>query len=258
MILLALQGTCCKQQKREKTKIREQEKNKIVQIHNEKEKKRKNTGKICHVLDPMIPQDLKLKLNLVAKPKQPKKLWHRRFLVKTFNKLKRILLFNALSHLVSNILFTFLENVTSIECLSSTNLQSMPINSENIQFPTTVIHSPTTLSVSSLNVSEQNENRADCQSNVIKYVDKNANSVADSTIDYNKSLCEDRLVHLIDKLHIENEKVQIERQTSSTHNHISVAAVAPALLLANHISPPTLLNTEKSLNANVKPEVRFL
>ncbi|OAD57061.1 GTPase-activating protein and VPS9 domain-containing protein 1, partial [Eufriesea mexicana] len=150
------------------------------------------------------------------------------------------------------------QNVTPIECVSTTNLQSMPINPENIQFPTTVNLSPTTLSVSSLSVTEQNGNRADCESNMIKYIDKNANSVAGSTTDYNKSLCEDRLVHLIDKLHIENEKVQIERQTSSTHNHISVAAVAPTLLLANHISPPTLSSTEKSHNASVKSESQEL
>lgn len=83
----------------------------------------------------------------------------------------------------------------------------------------------------------------------MEYVDKNANNI--SNTDYGKPLREDRLVHLIDKLHIDNGK-QVERQTTA-HNHIAAAAVAPALLLANHISAPVL--PEKSQNGDVKTEV---
>ncbi|XP_043577726.1 GTPase-activating protein and VPS9 domain-containing protein 1 isoform X1 [Bombus pyrosoma] len=149
------------------------------------------------------------------------------------------------------------KNVTTTECVS-TNLRSISINQENMQFPTTVVLSPTnSLSASSLNVTGQNASRSDYQSSVTEYVDKNANSIDGSSANYDKSICEDRLVHLIDKLHIENGKSQME-QTSSTHNRISVAAVAPALLLANHISPPTLSSTEKSHNTNIKLESQEL
>ena len=125
-----------------------------------------------------------------------------------------------------------------------------------MQFPANVVLLPTTsLSASSLNATGQNASSCNYQTSMTEYVDKNANSIADSSTDYGKSLCEDRLVHLIDKLHIENGKGQMERQISSTHNRISVAAVAPALLLANHISPSILSNTEKSHNTNMKSEV---
>jgi len=83
----------------------------------------------------------------------------------------------------------------------------------------------------------------------MEYVDKNANNI--SNTDYGKPLREDRLVHLIDKLQIDNGK-QVERQATA-HNHIAAAAVAPALLLANHISAPVL--PEKPQNGDAKAEV---
>lgn len=83
----------------------------------------------------------------------------------------------------------------------------------------------------------------------MEYVDKNANNI--SNTDYGKPLRDDRLVHLIDKLQIDNGK-QVERQAPA-HNHIVAAAVAPALLLANHISVPVL--PEKSQNGDAKTEV---
>lgn len=152
---------------------------------------------------------------------------------------------------------TLPQNVIITECISTTNLQSMSINQENIQFSTTIL-SPTSLSSSSLNVTGQNIRRSDYQTTICRqeYVDKNANSIADSATEYDKS-CEDRLVHLIDKLHIENGKDQIERQTSSIHNRITVAAVTPTLLLSNHISSSILSSTEKSHNI-VKPESQEL
>lgn len=133
----------------------------------------------------------------------------------------------------------------------------MSINQENIQFSTTILS--TSLSSSSLNVTGQNISRSDYQTTICQqeYIDKNANSIADNAAEYDKS-CEDRLVHLIDKLHIENGKNQIEQQASSTHNRITVAAVTPTLLLANHISPSILSSTEKSHNVIVKPEVCVL
>ncbi|XP_076183626.1 GTPase activating protein and VPS9 domains 1 isoform X2 [Ptiloglossa arizonensis] len=147
---------------------------------------------------------------------------------------------------------TIPQNTTSTEC-TAMGFQSMPINREDIRSSVTVSPSPTTSpSASSSNVTGQNENRSDYQRSGIEYVDKNANNICNA-MDYGKSLREDRLVCLIDKLHIDDGKGQIEQQTS-IHNHIGVAAVTPALLLANHISPPVLSNTEQSHNIDTKPE----
>lgn len=72
-----------------------------------------------------------------------------------------------------------------------------------------------------------------------------------------KSGGDDRLVHLMDKLHIDNGKNNNERSAATSGNHISAAAVAPALLLANHISAPSIPN-KKLTNGDVKTEVSFL
>ncbi|XP_012231698.1 GTPase-activating protein and VPS9 domain-containing protein 1 isoform X2 [Linepithema humile] len=109
--------------------------------------------------------------------------------------------------------------------------------------------SPTTSPLpSSSNVTGRGGTKSDYRRSTMEYVDKNANNI--NNTDYSKPLREDRLVHLIDKLQIDNDK-QAERQATA-HNHIAAAAVAPALLLANHISAPVL--PEKSQNGNVKAE----
>ncbi|XP_076627267.1 GTPase activating protein and VPS9 domains 1 [Colletes latitarsis] len=144
------------------------------------------------------------------------------------------------------------QNTTSTEC-TATGFQSIPINREDTRSSATGTPSPTTSpSASSSNITGQNENRSDYQRGTIEYVDKNANNIG-SVRDYGKSLREDGLVHLMDKLHIDDGKGQMEQQTS-THNHIGVAAVAPALLLANHISPPVLSSAEQSRNIDAKSE----
>jgi len=114
-----------------------------------------------------------------------------------------------------------------------------------------VIHpSPTTSPLpTSSNVTGRGGTKSDYRRSTMEYVDKNANNI--SNTDYGKPLREDRLVHLIDKLQIDNDK-QVERQATA-HNHIAAAAVAPALLLANHISAPVL--PEKPQNGSVKTEV---
>ncbi|XP_076233243.1 GTPase activating protein and VPS9 domains 1 isoform X2 [Calliopsis andreniformis] len=112
------------------------------------------------------------------------------------------------------------QNTTSAEC-TSTGFQEMPANREDTRYPAAaVILSPASPSISSLNTTGQSE---------------------------------DRLVHLMDKLHIEVGNNQIERQTSA-RNHIGAAAVAPALLLANHISLPGLSAAEKPRNIDMKTE----
>lgn len=136
---------------------------------------------------------------------------------------------------------------------SSINFSSLSGNREDSGIGTSVvIHpSPTTSPLpSSSNVTGRGGTKSDYRRSTMEYVDKNANNI--SNADYGiKPLREDRLVHLIDKLHIDNGK-QVERQTTA-HNHIAAAAVAPALLLANHISAPVL--PEKSQNGDAKTEV---
>ncbi|XP_076292582.1 GTPase activating protein and VPS9 domains 1 isoform X1 [Lasioglossum baleicum] len=114
----------------------------------------------------------------------------------------------------------------------------------------------TSSSVSSTNATGRNDIiRTEYQTGTVEYVDKNANNIGNVTSDYvDKSLREDRLVHLIDKLHIDDGKNLMERQTNTTHNHIGIAAVTPALLLANHISPPSLSSMDKTRNTDVKSE----
>lgn len=103
---------------------------------------------------------------------------------------------------------------------------------------------------SSSNVTGRGGTKSDYRRSTMEYVDKNANNI--NNMDYGKSLREDRLVHLIDKLQIDNGKHQVERP-GTAHNHIVAAAVAPALLLANHISAPVL--PEKPQNGDAKAEV---
>lgn len=134
---------------------------------------------------------------------------------------------------------------------SSINFSSMSGIREDSGIGTSIVHpSPTTSPLpSSSNVTGRGGTKSDYRRSTMEYVDKNANNI--SNMDYGKPLRDDRLVHLIDKLQIDNGK-QVERQAPA-HNHIAAAAVAPALLLANHISAPVL--PEKSQNGDVKTEV---
>lgn len=134
---------------------------------------------------------------------------------------------------------------------SGINFSSMSEIREDSGIGTSIVHpSPTTSPLpSSSNVTGRGGTKSDYRRSTMEYVDKNANNI--SNMDYGKPLRDDRLVHLIDKLQIDNGK-QVERQAPA-HNHIAAAAVAPALLLANHISAPVL--SEKSQNSDVKTEV---
>lgn len=124
---------------------------------------------------------------------------------------------------------------------------SIRISAAVASSPTAPSSSP---SPSSSNVTGRGGTKSDYRRSTMEYVDKNANNI--NNMDYGKSLREDRLVHLIDKLQIDNGK-QVEGNQGTAHNHIAVAAVAPALLLANHISAPVL--PEKLQNGDTKIEV---
>ncbi|XP_018361242.1 PREDICTED: receptor-mediated endocytosis protein 6 homolog isoform X2 [Trachymyrmex cornetzi] len=73
---------------------------------------------------------------------------------------------------------------------------------------TSIVHpSPTTSPLpSSSNVTGRGGTKSDYRRSTMEYVDKNANNI--SNMDYTKPLRDDRLVHLIDKLQIDNEKSQ--------------------------------------------------
>nr|XP_034194503.1 GTPase-activating protein and VPS9 domain-containing protein 1 [Osmia lignaria]XP_034194504.1 GTPase-activating protein and VPS9 domain-containing protein 1 [Osmia lignaria] len=145
------------------------------------------------------------------------------------------------------------QSTTSTDCTSASYQSALSQQEVAIQFPANVSLSPTPLSSSvSFSVITAQSNKSNCHGIATEYVDKNANNIGIAA-DYNKQLREDGLVRLIDKLHIENGKGQMERQ-ASTHNRIGAAAVAPALLLANHISPPILSNSKKLSNINSKQE----
>ncbi|KAK2576023.1 hypothetical protein KPH14_007375 [Odynerus spinipes] len=103
-------------------------------------------------------------------------------------------------------------------------------------------------SPSSSNVTGRGGTKSDYRRSTMEYVDKNANTISNS--EYSKSFREESLVQLIDKLQIDNDQSLVDQPV---HNHIGAAAVTPALLLANHISAPTLSN-EKLHNGDVKGE----
>ncbi|XP_048505942.1 GTPase-activating protein and VPS9 domain-containing protein 1 isoform X2 [Athalia rosae] len=126
-----------------------------------------------------------------------------------------------------------------------------PIREEPLAQPSLAVPpSPTaSLTPSLWNVTGRGGAKSDYRRRTLEYVDNNANTVNDG--DY-KLGGDDRLVHLMDKLHIDNSKNNNEGPASSS-NHISAAAVAPALLLANHISAPSL-PSEKLTNGDVKTE----
>ncbi|XP_046589846.1 GTPase-activating protein and VPS9 domain-containing protein 1 isoform X3 [Neodiprion lecontei] len=126
-----------------------------------------------------------------------------------------------------------------------------PIRGEPIAQPSLPVPpSPTaSLTPSLWNVTGRGGAKSDYRRRTLEYIDNNANNINDGD---DKSGGDDRLVHLMDKLHIDNGKTNSECSASSS-NHISAAAVAPALLLANHISAPALPN-EKLTNGDVKAE----
>ena len=129
-----------------------------------------------------------------------------------------------------------------------------PIRGEPIGRSAIAIPPSPTASLSPSNVTGRGGTRHDYRQSTRDYVDSNANRSGTSSSAGGGAggNSDDRLVHLIDKLHIDNGKSNGECQ--STSNHIGAVAVAPALLLANHISVP-VLPSDKLVNGDVKPEV---
>ncbi|XP_011497747.1 PREDICTED: GTPase-activating protein and VPS9 domain-containing protein 1 isoform X3 [Ceratosolen solmsi marchali] len=110
---------------------------------------------------------------------------------------------------------------------------------------------PTPLSPSSSNAPVRASIKVEPRTNNVAYIDNNANSINGAL--YGKSNAEDRLAHLIDKLQIDGPKVAGETaQESTAGNHIGAAAVAPALLLANHLNAPTMALNRKLPNGDAK------
>ncbi|XP_014203892.1 GTPase-activating protein and VPS9 domain-containing protein 1 isoform X2 [Copidosoma floridanum] len=118
----------------------------------------------------------------------------------------------------------------------------------------TLPSSPTTpLSPSSSNVTGRGGTRSDYRRSTREYVDNNANSLSNAMC-FDKSIGEDRLVQLIDKLQTDCAKCNDGSEVGAAvaGNHIGAAAVAPALLLANHINAPTSSSSPKLPNGDVK------
>ncbi|KAJ8683166.1 hypothetical protein QAD02_018958 [Eretmocerus hayati] len=122
----------------------------------------------------------------------------------------------------------------------------------------TVPSSPTTpLSPSSSNVTGRGGTRSDYRRSTREYVDSNSNSIGNGS-GFVKPMSapagEDRLSHLMDKLQMDGAKSPGDGQESTApgaSNHIGAVAVAPTLLLANHINPPPA-STHKLSNGGVK------
>ncbi|XP_014237256.1 receptor-mediated endocytosis protein 6 homolog isoform X1 [Trichogramma pretiosum] len=139
-----------------------------------------------------------------------------------------------------------------------------PIREEALN-RSTVPSSPTTpLSPSSSNVTGRGGTRLDYRRSTSDYVDSNSSSVRIAAINNSSKPTtpannEDHLVQLMDKLQTDDSKSStsdnVEVATSSgvaMANHIGAAAVAPALLLANHINPPTPSEGPKLSNGDIK------
>ncbi|XP_033227479.1 GTPase-activating protein and VPS9 domain-containing protein 1 isoform X2 [Belonocnema kinseyi] len=111
--------------------------------------------------------------------------------------------------------------------------------SVNVLSSPTASHSP-----SSSNVTGRGGTRSDYRRSTMEYVDSNAN------MDYQKTVGDDRLSHLMDKLQIDNSKVNGERQ--NIVNGFAGAATSSASL-TNSILSPTL-SQEKLANGDIKTE----
>ncbi|XP_011167348.2 GTPase-activating protein and VPS9 domain-containing protein 1 isoform X3 [Solenopsis invicta] len=99
---------------------------------------------------------------------------------------------------------------------------------------TSIVHpSPTTSPLpSSSNVTGRGGTKSDYRRSTMEYVDKNANNI--SNVDYGKPLRDDRLVHLIDKLQIDNEKSQNgDSKTEELDSCISVGDTVGRLSTAS-------------------------
>ncbi|XP_011863145.1 PREDICTED: GTPase-activating protein and VPS9 domain-containing protein 1 isoform X3 [Vollenhovia emeryi] len=101
-----------------------------------------------------------------------------------------------------------LQSATPCPDGSSVTFSSISGIQEDSGVATLIVHpSPTTSPLpSSSNVTGRGGTKSDYRRSTMEYVDKNANNI--SNMDYGKSLRDDRLVHLIDKLQIDNEKSQ--------------------------------------------------
>ena len=129
-----------------------------------------------------------------------------------------------------------------------------PIREEALS-RSTLPSSPTTpLSPSSSNVTGRGGTRSDYRRSTKDYVDNNANNIRSAAFNKPQSANEDRLIQAIDKLQIDGSKTAGDGAESipGSANHIGAAAVAPALLLANHISAPALLPNAKIPNGEIK------
>ncbi|XP_077267366.1 GTPase-activating protein and VPS9 domain-containing protein 1-like isoform X3 [Temnothorax americanus] len=102
-----------------------------------------------------------------------------------------------------------LQSATPCPDGSSITFPSISGIREDSGIGTSTVHqpSPTTSPLpSSSNVTGRGGTKSDYRRSTMEYVDKNANNI--SNMDYDKPLRDDRLVHLIDKLQINNEKSQ--------------------------------------------------
>ncbi|XP_018045878.1 PREDICTED: GTPase-activating protein and VPS9 domain-containing protein 1 isoform X2 [Atta colombica] len=117
---------------------------------------------------------------------------------------------------------------------------------------TSIVHpSPTTSPLpSSSNVTGRGGTKSDYRRSTMEYVDKNANNI--SNMDYTKPLRDDRLVHLIDKLQIDNEKSQNgDSKTEELDNCITSVGDTVGRLSTASLTSSSSSGSEPRVKSNI-------
>ncbi|XP_043477081.1 GTPase-activating protein and VPS9 domain-containing protein 1 isoform X1 [Leptopilina heterotoma] len=119
-----------------------------------------------------------------------------------------------------------------------------PIGSSSVS----VLSSPTTMHSPISNITTRGGMRADYRRSTIDYVDNSNNN---NNMDYGKGVGEERLVHLMDKLQFDTNKINSDRQ-NPVNGFVSVASSANSTLSNNTLCP--ILSQDKLSNGDVKTE----
>ncbi|XP_018357259.1 PREDICTED: GTPase-activating protein and VPS9 domain-containing protein 1 [Trachymyrmex septentrionalis] len=123
---------------------------------------------------------------------------------------------------------------------------------EDSGIATSIVHpSPTTSPLpSSSNVTGRGGTKYDYRRSTMEYVDKNANNI--SNMDYSKPLRDDRLVHLIDKLQIDNEKSQNgDSKTEELDNCITSVGDTVGRLSTASLTSSSSSGSEPRVKSNI-------
>lgn len=125
-----------------------------------------------------------------------------------------------------------------------------PIGSSSVS----VLSSPTAMHSPISNITARGGMRADYRRSTIDYVDNSHNN-NNNNMDYGKGVGEDRLVHLMDKLQFDSNKINSDRQ-NPVNGFVAVPSSANSTLSNNTLCP--ILPQDKLSNGDVKTEANIL